>query len=421
MPADGARPETGGAAVKVLIVGASVGGVATAAALRANGFDGEIVLASAESEMPYDKPPLSKQFLAGAWPEERLWLRPDDFYREQSIQVRLRHAAMSLDVRRKTVQFATAAETYDALVIATGLTARRLAGPGRLDGLCSLRTLADARLLRGVLATGEPLAIVGGGFIGLEVAACATELGVLVTVVEPQPEPLAGPLGVEVGRRIRRLHEEHGVNVLTGVGVVRPIGGHRLDGLELTDGRRLEARHAVVGIGSIPNTGWLADSGVRLDDGVLCDERCRAYGAESIYAVGDVARRQRRGERPGRRVEHWTNAVDQAEISARAIMNMPGADAAEPVPYFWSHQFGTRLQFVGSSKGAERTVAVDGGSDGHVRNLTIFASGAHAIGALAWNWPTAAGRVKKLLRKPITVEEICEQTPSSHAVGRSSW
>lgn len=394
--------------MKVLIVGGGVGGVATAAALRTNGFDGDIVLASAESEMPYDRPPLSKQFLAGAWPEERLWLRSADFYREQGIQVRLGDAASSLDVKRKVVQFGNAAETYDALVIATGLTARRLSGQGRLDGLYSLRTLVDARLLRGVLRTGDPLVIVGGGFIGLEVAASATELGVPVTVVEPQPEPLAGPLGVEAGRRVRRLHEEHGVGILTGVGVVGPIGAaHQLDGLELTDGRRIKARHAIVGIGSIPNTGWLADSGVSVDDGVLCDEGCRVYGVDSIYAVGDVARRRRMGDGRGRRLEHWTNAVEQAEISARSIMNMPRANVAEPVPYFWSNQFGVRLQFVGSSNGAERTVAVDRADDGRQsRSLTIFASGAQAIGALAWNWPTAAGRAKKLLREPVSIEAI---------------
>ncbi|MCW2882512.1 MAG: hypothetical protein JWQ95_6612 [Sphaerisporangium sp.] len=372
--------------------------------------------------MPYDKPPLSKQFLAGSWSADRIRLRRPEAYQKHGIQLRLGHAATSVDVDRKVVRFEDDAETYDALVVATGLAPRRLPAQDHLDGLYSLRSLADGQLLRAALLTREPLVIVGGGFIGLEVAASATKMGVPVTVVEPLSAPLAGPLGVPVGTRVQRLHEEHGVRVITGVGVSRALGTQALEALELTDGRRIEARHAVVGIGSVPNTGWLSDSGVKVDNGVLCDQDCRAYGAESIYVAGDVARTLQRGDGSYLRVEHWTNAVEQAEIAARAVLNTPSAGLPEPVPYFWSDQFGVKLQFVGSARGARSVVtAVDDADSERQRSLTIFAIGDRATGALAWNWPTAAGRVKKLLRGPVTVETIVEQLNTGSAAVSAHW
>lgn len=391
--------------MKVLIVGAGVAGVATATALRGKGFSGEIVLASDESELPYDRPPLSKQYLSGAWPSARLRLRTAEFYQTNDIRLRLRSAATGVDPQRRLVHFADRCENYDALVIATGLSARRLPGQDNIAGLHSLRTFDDARNLRRALSTTESLVVVGGGFIGLEVAATAADRGIAVTVVEPLSAPLAGALGAEVGMRVRRLHEEHGVTVITGVGVRAVLGERHLDGLELTDGRRIPARLAVVGIGSRPNTDWLTHGGLPIDDGVLCDEHCRVLGMDSIYAAGDIVRRTGPHGRILGRIEHWTNAVDHAEIVAAALLGASPPQPLHPVPYFWSHQFGVKLQFVGSAAGAHARTTVDRGR-GKRGSLTVFGTAVEATGALAWDWPAAAGHARKLLRGPATVQAI---------------
>jgi NADPH-dependent 2,4-dienoyl-CoA reductase/sulfur reductase-like enzyme len=391
--------------MKVLIVGAGVAGVSTATALRGKGFTGEIVLVSEESELPYDRPPLSKQYLSGAWPSARLRLRTAEFYRTNDIRLRLRSAATGVDPQRRLVHFAAGSENYDALVIATGLSARRLPGQDDIAGLHSLRTFDDARHLRRALSTTESLVVVGGGFIGLEVAATAAGRGIAVTVVEPLTAPLAGALGAEVGTRVRRLHEEHGVTVITGVGVRAALGERHLDGVELTDGSRIPARQAVVGIGSRPNTDWLMDGGLPVDDGVLCDEHCRVLGVDSVYAAGDIVRRTGPHGRILGRVEHWTNAVEHADVVAAALLGSSQQHPVHPVPYFWSDQFGVKLQFVGSAVGARPMTTVDR-SRGKRGSLTVFGTAAEATGALAWDWPTAAGHARKLLRGPATVEAI---------------
>jgi NADPH-dependent 2,4-dienoyl-CoA reductase/sulfur reductase-like enzyme len=251
---------------------------------------------------------------------------------------------------------------------------------------------------------------VGGGFIGLEVASTAVQLGARVTVVEPLPAPLAGTLGLEIGQRIQRLHESNGVRVLTGVGVAQALGTDALEGFLLTDGRHVAARAAVVGIGSVPNTDWLAGAGLPVTNGVHCDEECRVVDEESIFAVGDIAC-VRHDDGRFARVEHWTNAVEHGERAARAILGIPTDSTPAPVPYFWSDQFGVKFQFVGRSRGAREDIVMcqDSAANGRQRNLAIYHDGERAIAALATDWPAAAGRMKKLLREPLSVDAVLEQ------------
>lgn len=395
---------------KILIVGAGIAAVTTAESLRQHGFQGRILMASDEREMPYDKPPLSKQLLAGTWSEDRVRIRQDHFYRENRIELRLGPRAVGLDPRKKLVRFEDGTESYDVLVIATGLSARRLEHQDTLAGLCSLRTLSDNRRLRSMLASNQSIVIVGGGFIGLEVASTAVQLGARATVVEPLPALLAGALGLEIGGRIQRLHESNGVEVVTGTGVAQALGTGALEGLLLTDGRRVQATAAIVGIGSVPNADWLVDSGLPIADGVRCDEECRVVGEESIYAVGDIACVRHIDGRFAR-VEHWTNAVEHGERAARAILGIPTDGIPASVPYFWSDQFGVKFQYVGRSNGAREDVVMcrDADANGLQRELAIYHDGEHAIAALAINWPTAAGRMKKLLREPLSVEAVLDQ------------
>jgi 3-phenylpropionate/trans-cinnamate dioxygenase ferredoxin reductase subunit len=318
-------------------------------ALRAAGFDGALEWIGAEAHAPYDRPPLSKEVLRGEWGAERTALRHGGFG-ALGVEPRLGHRAVALDARERCVVLDDAARvSFDGAIVCTGAAARRLAGTEQTQlpaGVHVLRTLDDALALRAELDRSPRVAIVGAGFIGLEVAASCRARGLDVTVVEPQPAPLASVLGRELGGFCAAVHRDHGVDLRTDVAVSRIEGTTRVEGVITAGGGRIDADVVVVAIGVRPATDWLAGSGIALDDGVLCDEYC-ATSLPRVYAAGDVARwrHPRSGEHV--RVEHWTNAAEQGTAAARNLLAGAGAQPYAPVPTFWSDQYDLKIQFAG--------------------------------------------------------------------------
>src|SRR3954469_17964216 len=291
----------------VAVVGASLAGLTAARALRDRSYDGRIVIIGEEAHAPYDRPPLSKEFLADTASLDDIALgAPDD--EDLGLEWRLGTTAVGLDHLSRAVLLDDGSEIRaDGVVLATGARARRLPGSEGLDGVHVLRSLDDAIALREDLAAAAHLVVIGAGFIGAEVASTARTLGLEVTVIETQPVPLAGPLGADMGAVCAELHADHGPRLLTGTGVAGLVGTARVEAVELTDGRRLPADVVVVGIGAIPNIEWLSHSGVALGNGVLTDAR-GATNIPGVVAAGDCAAAWSATAERHVRIEHWTNA-----------------------------------------------------------------------------------------------------------------
>ena len=350
----------------IAVVGASLAGLRAAETLRAEGFGGRIVLIGAESHEPYDRPPLSKQLLAGTWGLDRVRLRAPEKIDALGLDLRLGHRATSLDVAGHCLELDDGDRLeFDGAVVATGAHARSLPGTASIRGVHTLRTLEDCFALGADLA-GEStrLVVVGAGFIGSEVAATCRGLGAQVTVVEALPVPLARVLGDRMGAACAALHADHGVEVRAGVSVARLVtegstAGERVTGVALLDGSVLPADVVVVGIGVVPTTDWLVDSGLDLDDGVRADATLHA--ADDVVVAGDLASwfDQRIGVEI--RIEHWTNASDQGMAAARSLLaGRRRADPYTPVPYFWSDQYDTKIQVIGHPHPDDEIVVVDG-------------------------------------------------------------
>ncbi|MFF5982635.1 NAD(P)/FAD-dependent oxidoreductase [Streptomyces olindensis] len=378
---------------RVVVVGASAAGLAAAEALRREGWDGTLTLVGDEPYAPYDRPPLSKQVLSGEWAAERLPLRPPADLDALDLDLRLGTAATALDLTHRTVTLADASRLpYDGLIIATGVRPRRLPGDGAAH---VLRTLDDALALRERLRPGCRLVVVGAGFLGAEAAAVARGLGARVTLLEPAAVPLAHAVGTEVGRLLCRVHLDHGVELRTGVSV----SGVTDRGVRLADGEVVEADEVLVAIGSLPNTEWLADSGLPVGDGVLCDQYCEAVSgphlmrrAGGVYAAGDVARWHNPLFGTPMRIEHRTNAAEQGMAAARNLLAAPEARKPfAPVPYFWSDQYDMRIQAYGHLRGHDEVTVVDGDLSDR-RFVAAYRTGERLAGVLAVGVPPRAVR-----------------------------
>ncbi|MFI5805826.1 NAD(P)/FAD-dependent oxidoreductase [Streptomyces sp. NPDC051561] len=338
---------------RIVVAGASLGGLRTAEQLRRNGFTGELVVVGDEPHMPYNRPPLSKEVLAGKASFDSVTFRPKAAVAD--VVWRLGGAIVSADLATRVVRLADGEELpYAGLVVATGLRPRRLdvpgPGPGPAQGRHVIRTIDDALALRHALRPGVQLVVVGAGFVGCEVAATARGLGAEVTVVEPEPLPLRRPLGELPARALLERHRAQGVRFALGRTVTR-FTGHagRVTGVELDDGTRVPADAVVEAVGALPNTGWLAGNGLDLSDGVLCDGQLRAVGASGVVAVGDVARFPNpRYDTVARRVEHWSVPGDSAKHAARVLLGQETADPFAPLPSFWSDQYTYRIQSFGA-------------------------------------------------------------------------
>jgi NADPH-dependent 2,4-dienoyl-CoA reductase/sulfur reductase-like enzyme len=362
----------------VVVVGASLAGLSSARALRSQGFDGRITVVGEESRRPYDRPPLSKEFLAGASTEADLALELDDEDLAVDWRLGVRATALHAAQRRIEVSSGPAVEA-DGVVLATGARARRLAGASPA-GVHVLRTLDDALGLRSELRPGARLVAIGAGFVGAEVASTAAALGVDVTVVEIAPIPLAGPLGVEMGAVVAGLHAQHGVELLCGVGVDSLIGTERVTGVRLADGRQLATDVVVVGIGAVPNVEWLAASGIAVGDGVLC-EPDGSTSMPNVVAVGDCAAWRVDGS-GHRRIEHWTAARDRPAVAvARLLAGQSGAARRGRAPYFWSDQYGTRIQFAGHTMPGD-TVTIEVGDPRDRSFLAVYRRAGQPVAVL---------------------------------------
>ena len=344
---------------RVVIVGASAGGLATAEALRRLGFYGHITLIGAEAYLPYDRPPLSKQVLAGEMAPQEVLLRSSEQIDELSLDLRLGVAATGVDIGSRAVTVENGRFEYDALVIATGVRPRSLPGAAGVAGVHFVRTIEDALALKESLRPGRRLVVVGAGFIGAEAAAVARGLGVEVTVLEPEPVPLARALGPAVGAALTAVHLAHGVELRTGVAVREVLSNDgRAAGVLLADGTEVRGDAVVVGVGCVPNTEWLRDSGLPLGDGLLCDEFCMA--APDVYGVGDIARWYNPRFGVSMRIEHRTNAGEQGLAVARNLVSPQARQPFAPVPYFWSDQYDLKIQAYGYLRDHDEMAVVDG-------------------------------------------------------------
>lgn len=341
-----------------VVVGASVAGVSAVRALRAAGFDGHLVLLGAEPHLPYDRPPLSKEFLAGKVEVAGFALLTETELVALDVDWRPGEPATGLRPAGRAVALADEDIRADYVVIATGATPRRLSGTEPMAGVHVLRTLTDALSLRSELVPGARLVVVGAGFIGAEVASTARGLGLDVRVIEVLPVPLAGVLGEQMGALCAGLHAEHGVELRCGVGLAALHGGRRVREVELSDGSRLPADVVVVGIGASPATHWLAGSGLELAGGVHCDAAGQTV-LPPVVAVGDVARAHSPWTGAPTRVEHWTHATEQPTRAVAALLGLP-VRPSPPPPYFWSEQYGRRIQFAGHAQADDRVRVVDG-------------------------------------------------------------
>jgi NADPH-dependent 2,4-dienoyl-CoA reductase/sulfur reductase-like enzyme len=382
----------------IAVVGASLAGLTTARALRDQSYDGRIVVIGDEVHAPYDRPPLSKEFLAGAASPADIALgTPDDA--ELGLEWRLGTTAVGLDRPGRSVLLDDGSEVRaDGVVLATGARARRLAGSDGLDGVHVLRSLDDAIALREDLATAGRLVVIGAGFIGAEVASTARRLGLDVTVVEAMPVPLAGPLGADMGAVCAALHADHGTRLLLGTGVARLVGTSRVEAVELVDGTRLPADVVLVGIGAIPNIEWLADSGVALGNGVLTDAR-GVTNIPGVVAVGDCAASWSVSAERHVRIEHWTHALQQPATAVATLLGGAGA-APAPVPYFWSDQYGARIQFAGSRR-EDDVVRVVEGSCAERSFLVVYERDGVPVAVLGMNQSRLFTRWRRQLRSAV--------------------
>ncbi len=346
----------------VTVVGASLAGLRTIQGLREHGFTGRITLVGDELHYPYDRPPLSKQVLAGTWPPERVVLADYHALHELGVDARIGHRAVALDAAAGRIELddGTTVEA-DRVVVATGARPRALPGTDGIDGVHLLRTLDDCESLRRRLAVagaGASVVVVGAGFIGSEVASTCAGLGCTVTVVEALATPLEPALGQRIGAACGALHGRNGVDLRTGTGVtaIRPDRT-----VELTDGTAVPADVVVVGIGVVPNVEWLDGSGLTVDNGVVCD--AALFAADRVVAVGDVARWHWRhhGDEELVRIEHWEVASQMGSAVARHLLaGRAAAPDFNPVPYFWSDQYGLRIQVLGRPRPTDDVAVVHG-------------------------------------------------------------
>ncbi|MER7987065.1 FAD-dependent oxidoreductase [Streptomyces noursei] len=427
----------------IAVVGASAAGITAVEALRRAGWTGPLTLIGDEPHLPYDRPPLSKQLLHGAWEPARLTLRTAEQLAPLDLDLRLGTRATGLDVATRTLTLDDGQRLACAgVIIATGVAARTLPAADGLTGVFTLRTLDDALALRDRLSGGaRRLVVVGNGVLGCEAAAVARELGHEVTLVGRQPVPMAAAVGPVMGELLADEHRARGVRLLSGevagfetadAAADRPV---QVDGVRLADGSRLPADLVLLAIGSEPAVGWLADPALDTADGLGCDAYCAA--APGIYAAGDVARWEHPVHGRPLRFEHRMNATEQAmaaarnliaELTAEAAANgtaEAGGDGAEPperrpfapVPYFWSDQYGLKLQAYGLTTGADQVETTVLDRDAR-RAVALFGQAGRAVGVLACALPPRQLRaLRALVATPVPWEEARDRVREATTAG----
>ncbi len=334
----------------IIIIGAGQAGLQSCVSLRQGGFEGKIVLVGDEPHAPYQRPPLSKKFLAGEIELERLNLRPDAFFREADITLALGTAVTAIDTGARTITFDDGdTQSYDTAILATGTRSRLIPIPGHdLDGVMTLRRIADVEFFRPYLALGSRVAIIGGGYIGLEVAAVVRALGLEATVFEAESRVMQRVVSPDVSNFFTALHRENGVTIEADCAISRIVGDSHCTGVETSDGRVFEADLVLVAVGAVPNTELAKAAGLAIDNGIAVDDHARTSD-ENIYAAGDCTSFPSGKFDRRVRLESVQNAIDQAKAAAAAIVGK--AYVYDPVPWFWSDQYDIKLQITGLSQG----------------------------------------------------------------------
>ncbi len=373
---------------RIVVVGASLAGLRAAETLAQRAPDVEIVIIGAEPHRPYDRPPLSKKLLSGEWEPDRIQLRQPDTFDDLDVTWRFGVTASRLTLAqggsggRVDLSDGSSLDA-DGIIIATGATPRRLPGQAQFGHVHVLRTLDDAMAVRAAIAGGgRRVVVIGAGFIGLEVAAIARQLDNDVTVIEGAPAPLIRGLGEQMGAAIADLHRARGIDVRCGV----QVEALTATGVQLV-GEHVDADVVVVGVGVVPATAWLDDSGLELRDGIVCDETLLA--APGVYAAGDVARWPNPLFGEEMRVEHWTNAAEQGALAANNLLDVAAGEGAvpyAPVPFFWSDQFDQRIQFLGRSSPDDVVVVAAGSVEGG-KLLALYGRNGKLHGAFGLNAP----------------------------------
>ena len=401
-----------------VIVGASLAGINAARTLRLQGHTGSIIVVDADSERPYDRPPLSKQMLTGEWEPEKILLPAGKEDLDLEFRLGVRAKAVDLAARQITLEGAdgTVANTaFDSLIIASGASARRLPDTAGIAGVHVVRTLADSLALRAELEAGPSrVVVIGAGFIGAEVASSCRKRGIEVTLVEAMPLPLERSLGAEMGRVCAQVHIENGVDLRLGTGVLQleteiVDGVEKVVGVALTDGTSVATEVVVVGIGVTLNIDWLEGSGLTLDDGVVCDNTLLA--APGVVAAGDIARYP--SARFGRmlRVEHWETAIAGGEAAARRLLAEASGETPvvfDPIPWFWSDQYDRKIQLAGRPMPTDTCVVVHGSTD-EFRFVALYGDGDRLTGVLGMNRPRHVVQLRALFEEGASFSEACER------------
>ena len=338
-----------------VIVGAALAGAKAAAELREQGFDGRLLLIGDEAELPYERPPLTKDYLRGESPREKAQVHPEPFYADQAIELMRGRSVTALDAAAHRITLDDGDELhYERLLLATGAAPRPIELPGaQLDGVRYLRTLADCDELRARLRDGARVAVVGAGWIGCEFAASARQLGAEVTMIAPGAAPLERVLGPQIGAIYGDVHREHGVELLLGTGVEAFEGASRLERVRVSDGRVVDCGLALVGIGAAPRTGLAAAAGLDVDDGILVDASL-ATSAPDVFAAGDVAIAWHPFYEQRVRVEHWANALHQGPAAARSMLGL--TVSYDRIPYFYSDQYDVGMEYSGLARSSDELI-----------------------------------------------------------------
>ncbi|MFJ6538377.1 NAD(P)/FAD-dependent oxidoreductase [Paenarthrobacter sp. NPDC091711] len=403
----------------LVVVGASLAGLKTVEAAHRKGIAKRITLVGAEPHVPYNRPPLSKEFLASDQGIDSLAFQPEAHFDSLGVELKLGNPAEKLDLARREITVGGEQIGFDALVIATGTRTRALPSslPGHdLGNVFYLRSIDDAAGLRASLNSAQRVVVIGGGFIGAEVACAAKKKGAAVTVVEAAPVPLVRAVGEDMGAYCAGLHGQNGVELHTSAAVVALKGTDSVEAVVLADGRELAADVVVVGIGAVPNIEWLADSGLDVSNGVLADEFLNV-GHEGVYAVGDVVRWPNPLFPGTMRLESWTSVVEQAERAIGHLADPSNQLACAVVPYFWSDQYGARIQCLGVPT-AEPPVVAHGSQDTG-RFLALYRRGDTFSGVFAFNSPHLIMKFRPLIQRGASWEEalsFCASLPDSAPV-----
>ena len=389
---------------RIVIVGASLAGLRAAQAARKAGFDGEIVIVGDEPHLPYTRPPLSKQLLAGEHTVDRVQLLND----ELDVEWRLGVPAAGVDRERRRIVLADGDEAgYDRLIAATGSRARPWPGVGaELDGVHTLRSLDDALALRSAFEQRPRVAIVGAGFVGCEVAQTARTAGLDVTLIDISATPMM-PVGPELGQWCADLHQHHGVDTRFGTGVAALRGDGRVEAVELSDGERIPADIVIIGLGAIPNTEWLANSGLQLDPGVVCDATLTTNDDPDILGAGDIVSWPHPlADGAPIRIEHWTVAAEQGQLAGRnALVSAQERRPYDAPPYFWTDQYDVKIQSIGLPGRAEGLELLESMPD---RSRMVYAGerNGRLVGVVAINAARRLGFYRIALAEPSGLDEL---------------